>query len=80
MAWKARPETAQQRCRVHKTASVPDKRPKSVPPSAKELIHEIYLAPNEKKARENWGKFHPQNLKYLEHRCHELQKVVSDAD
>jgi hypothetical protein len=51
-----------------------------VQPSAKELIHEIYLAPNEKKARENWGKFHPQNLKYFEHRCHELQKVVSDAD
>jgi transposase-like protein len=54
---KVWPGTAQQRCWVHKTANVLDKMPKSVQPSAKELIHEIYMAPTEKKAREAYGKF-----------------------
>jgi putative transposase len=54
---KVWPGTAQQRCWVHKTANVLDKMPKSVQPSAKELIHEMYLAPTKKKAREAYGKF-----------------------
>jgi len=36
---------AQQRCWVHKTANMLDKMPKSVQDKAKQLIHEIYLAP-----------------------------------
>ncbi len=38
--------TAEQRCWVHKTANVLDKLPKSVQPKAKEMLHEIYLAPS----------------------------------
>ena len=41
--WSA---TAEQRCWVHKTANVLDKLPKSVQPKAKEMLHEIYLAPS----------------------------------
>ena len=55
---KVWPTTRQQRCWVHKTANVLDKLPKSVQPSAKALIQEIYLAPTEKKAREAYRKFH----------------------
>jgi putative transposase len=48
--WKALPQvyptTRPQRCWVHKTANVLDKLPKSVQPKAKDLLHEIYLAPN----------------------------------
>jgi len=36
---------AQQRCWVHKTANMLDKMPKSVQDKAKQLIHEMYLAP-----------------------------------
>jgi len=47
--WKALeeefPNTRHQRCWVHKTANVLDKMPKSVQPSAKKLIHEMYMAP-----------------------------------
>jgi putative transposase len=39
-------DTREQRCWVHKTANVLDKLPKSVQPKAKEMLHEIYLAPN----------------------------------
>jgi transposase-like protein len=35
----------QQRCWVHKTANILDKMPKSVQGKAKQLIHEMYLAP-----------------------------------
>jgi transposase-like protein len=59
--WKALeklwPATRQQRCWVHKTANVLDKLPKSVQPSAKALIHEIYLAPTRKKAFEAFHEF-----------------------
>jgi transposase-like protein len=51
------PSTRQQRCWVHKTVNVLDKLPKSVQPSAKELIHEMYLAPTEKQAREAFAHF-----------------------
>ena len=39
---------AQQRCWVHKTANILDKMPKSVQAKAKQLIHEMYLAPTRK--------------------------------
>jgi len=46
--WKALskvfPDTRHQRCRVHKTANVLDKLPKSVQPKVKSALHEIYLA------------------------------------
>ncbi|MBU3666530.1 MAG: IS256 family transposase [Chthoniobacterales bacterium] len=48
---------AAQRCWVHKTANVLDKMPKSVQPRAKEMIHEMYLAPSRKKALEAWEDF-----------------------
>jgi putative transposase len=40
----------QQRCWVHKTANVLDKMPKSVQAKAKQLIHEMYLAPTRQAA------------------------------
>ena len=59
--WKALekiwPGTRQQRCWVHKTANVLDKMPKSVQPSAKTLIHEIYQAPTKEKALEAFHQF-----------------------
>jgi transposase-like protein len=59
--WKALeeiwPQTRQQRCWVHKTANVLDKLPKSVQPSAKSLIHEIYQAPTQEDAQEAFGQF-----------------------
>jgi transposase-like protein len=59
--WKALekiwPQTRQQRCWVHKTANVLNKLPKSVQPSAKSLIHEIYLAPTKQKAMEAFEQF-----------------------
>jgi transposase-like protein len=42
------PKTRQQRCWVHKTANVLDKLPKKVQPSAKALIHEMYMAETKK--------------------------------
>ena len=43
-------ETQEQRCWVHKTANVLDKLPRSVQPKAKEMLHEIYLAPSRAEA------------------------------
>ena len=54
---KVWPTTRQQRCWVHKTANVLNKLPKSVHPSAKSLIHEIYMAPTEKEARKAFHQF-----------------------
>ena len=52
--WKAVrqiwPQTQEQRCWVHKTANVLDKLPKGVQPKAKDLLHEIYLAPSRAEA------------------------------
>lgn len=46
--WKAVarkwPETAQQRCWVHKTANVLNKVPKAVQPKVKEALHDIWMA------------------------------------
>src|ERR1700746_2893325 len=48
---------AQQRCWVHKKANILDKMPKSVQGKAKQLIHEIYLAPNRKAALAAYDQF-----------------------
>ena len=59
--WKAVrqvwPETQEQRCWVHKTANVLDKLPKSVQPKAKEMLHEIYLAPSRAEAAKAFDLF-----------------------
>lgn len=52
--WKALakhwPETAQQRCWVHKTANVMEKLPKSLQPKVKEALHNIWQAETRKNA------------------------------
>lgn len=50
-------DTREQRCWVHKTANVPDKLPKSVQPKAKEMLHEIYLAPSRQVAEKAFDLF-----------------------
>jgi putative transposase len=52
--WSA---TAAQRCWVHKTANVLDKLPKSVQPKAKDMLHEIYLAPSRADAEKAFDLF-----------------------
>ena len=44
------PDTAEQRCWVHKTANILDKLPKGVQGKAKKMIHNMYLAENKKSA------------------------------
>jgi len=51
------PHVREQRCWVHKTANVLDKLPKSVQPYAKNLIHEMYLAPTKEKAMAAYRRF-----------------------
>jgi putative transposase len=46
-----------QRCWVHKTANVLDKLPRSVQPKAKEMLHEIYLAPGRAEAEKAFDLF-----------------------
>jgi putative transposase len=48
---------AQQRCWMHKTANVLDKMPKSVQGEAKQLIHEMYMAPTRKAALAAYDQF-----------------------
>lgn len=59
--WKALPQvfemTRTQRCWVHKTANVLDKLPKSVQPRAKQMLHDIYLAPSRAKANQAFDLF-----------------------
>jgi len=59
--WKAVrqiwPAAAEQRCWVHKTANVLDKLPKGVQPKAKEVLHEIYLAPSRAEAEKAFDLF-----------------------
>jgi transposase-like protein len=54
--WKALrevwPETAEQRCWVHRTANVLDKLPKRLQPRAKKLLHEIFQAETKAMAEE----------------------------
>ncbi len=51
------PGTDQQRCWVHKTANILDKLPKSVQPSAKELIYQMYMAPKKESALRAYDEF-----------------------
>jgi len=51
------PRTRQQRCWVHKTANVLDKLSKKVQPSAKRLIHQMYMAPTKAAALEAYAEF-----------------------
>ena len=48
---------AAQRCWVHKTANVLDKMAKSVQSRAKQMIHEMYLAPSRRKALAAYEQF-----------------------
>lgn len=51
------PKAKQQRCWVHKTANILDKLPRSVQPSAKTLIHEMYMAPTKEDALNAYNTF-----------------------
>ena len=51
------PSTKQQRCWVHKTVNILDKLPKSVHGQAKNLIHEMYLAPKKVEAIKAYNTF-----------------------
>jgi len=51
------PGTKPQRCWVHKTANILDKLPKRVQPSAKTLIHEMYMSPTKKLALASYDEF-----------------------
>jgi transposase-like protein len=51
------PGVDQQRCWVHKTANVLDKLPKSLQGRAKELLHDIYLAPSHQDALAAYDQF-----------------------
>ena len=49
--------TKPQLCWVHKTANVFDKLPQSVQAEAKQLLHDIYLAPTKSDAEAAWERF-----------------------
>jgi len=51
------PEVERQRCWVHKTANLLDKLPKKIQPSAKELIHQMYMAPKKEMALKAYDEF-----------------------
>lgn len=51
------PQTAEQRCWVHKTANVLDKLPKSVHGKAKKMIHNMYQAESQKSAKKAYHLF-----------------------
>ena len=51
------PSCRHQRCWVHKTANVLDKMAKSVQPDAKQLIHEMYMAPTKKQGLQTLDQF-----------------------
>jgi transposase-like protein len=51
------PETAEQRCWVHKIANVLDKLPKRVQPRAKDMLHEIMRAPDRQSALKDIERF-----------------------
>lgn len=51
------PETRIQRCWVHKTANILDKLPKKVQPSAKTLIHEMYMSDTKENALKAYDDF-----------------------
>ena len=51
------PRSRRQRCWVHKTANVLDKMPKSLQPSAKDLLHDMYLAAKKEEALKVYDDF-----------------------
>jgi len=51
------PQTKPQLCWVHKTANVLDKLPQSLQGKAKQLLHDIYLAPTRREAEDAWAHF-----------------------
>jgi len=51
------PTTREQRCWVHKTANVLDKLPKTLQPTAKDKIHQMYLAPTKESALKAFDAF-----------------------
>jgi len=59
--WKALSQvyddSRRQRCWVHKTANVLNKLPKSIQPSAKEKLHEIWQADTKKEAKRHFDNF-----------------------
>ena len=59
--WKALRQvfasTGHQRCWVHKTVNVLDKLPKSIQPSAKSILHEIWMSPTKEDALKAFEKF-----------------------
>ncbi len=54
---KVYPQTRHQRCWVHKTANILTKMPKSVPPKAKEAIHNIWMAETREMAEKAFDAF-----------------------
>ena len=67
-------QVAQQRCWVHKTANILDKMPKSVQGKAKQLIHEMYLAPTRKAALAAYDQFISSYQAKFPKACECLQK------
>ena len=59
--WKAIrkvwPNTREQRCWVHKTANVLDKMPKRLQPTAKAMVHEIWMADTRENANKAFDLF-----------------------
>lgn len=51
------PQTQPQLCWVHKTANVLEKLPTSLQSKAKQLLHDIYMAPTRRDAEEAWERF-----------------------
>lgn len=51
------PETREQRCWVHKTANVLDKLPKTLQPTAKDKIHQMYQSPTKELALKAFDAF-----------------------
>lgn len=76
--WKAKeqqfPKARIQRCWVHKTANILDKMAKKVQPSAKPLIHEMYLSPTKKDALEAYDEFLRLYKAKYPKACHCLEK------
>jgi len=56
-ARKLLPEVKEQRCCVHKTANVLDKLPKRLQSQAKDMLHEIWMAPTRQEAEEAFDLF-----------------------
>src|SRR5437667_5975678 len=54
------PETAKQRCWVHRIANVLDKLPRSLQPRAKQALHEIMYAETPEAAERGIGRFAPE--------------------